>query len=67
MLVLITLKEHLRVILHLNKFSVFIGDGKYVHGDMKTMISNEHFNDITLAKFFHYLGKTSNYKPHFIT
>ena len=23
----------------LHKFAVFIGDGKYVHGDMKTMIS----------------------------
>ena len=33
----------------LNKFAVFIGDGKHVHGDMKTMISKEHFNDITLA------------------
>ena len=32
---------------------------------MKTMISKEHFNDITLAKFFHHLGKASNYKPHF--
>jgi hypothetical protein len=42
----------------LNKFSVF-------SGDMKTMISKEHFNDITLTKFFHHLGKTSNYKPHF--
>ena len=49
----------------LNKFAVFIGDGEYVHGDMKTMISMEHFNDITLAKFFHHLGKTNNYKPHF--
>jgi len=29
----------------LNKF----GDGRYVHGDMKTMISKEHFNDITLG------------------
>jgi len=45
--------------------TLFIGDGKYVHGDMKTMISKEHFNDITLAKFFHHLGKTNNYKPHF--
>ena len=49
----------------LDKFAVFIGDGKYVHGDMKTMISKEHFNDITLAKFFHHVGKTINYKPHF--
>ncbi len=32
---------------------------------MKTMISKEHFNDITLAKFFHHIGKTSNYKPQF--
>ena len=32
---------------------------------MKTMISKDHFNDITLAKFFHHLGKTNDYKPHF--
>jgi hypothetical protein len=44
----------------INKF-----DGKYVHDDMNTMISKEHLNDITLAKFFHHLGKTSNYKPQF--
>ena len=49
----------------LNKFAVFIGDGEYVHGDMKTMISMEHFYDITLAKFFDHFGKTNNYKPHF--
>ena len=40
----------------LNKFAFFIGDGRYIHGDMKTMISKEHFNDMTLAKFFHHLG-----------
>jgi hypothetical protein len=49
----------------LNKFAVFSGEGKYAHGDMKTMIFKEHFNDIALAKFFHHSGKTINYKPHF--
>jgi len=33
--------------------------------NMKTMISKEHFNDLTLAKLFHNVGKTINYKPHF--
>ena len=32
----------------LNKFAVFTME----NCDMKTMISKEHFNDITLAKFF---------------
>ena len=32
---------------------------------MKTMISKEHFNDITLAKFFHHVGEKINYKSHF--
>jgi len=43
-----------------NKFAVFVGDGKYIHGDMKTMILKHHFN-IIVAKLVHHLDLSSNY------
>jgi hypothetical protein len=50
---------------YLKKFAAFVDCEPYVIGDMTTIPIKEHFNDVTLAKFFLVLGRSNDFKPHF--